>query len=953
MADVFISYSRKDSEIARKLHDNLLKANRETWVDWEGIPLSADWLKEIYAAIEASDTFVFIISPDSLASEVCNLEIAHAMNHNKRMVPILYREASTKEVHKAVAAHNWVMMRPKDDFESSFRDLMKAMDQDLEHCRMHTRILTKALEWEKKGKERSFLLRGIDLGEAELWKESGEGKDPAITEIQKEYIESSRNWAVKKKRITIGSAFAALILLVGISLYSLQEINRGKRLALARDLLIQSKDLYQKDKKLVGLLLTTHAYKLLWNNDKYILPEAEESLREILQKDNHFEKYALNQTVSSVAISSDGKTLVTVNYWKAAKVWDLTNPEKLPVILEGHEDKIHAIAISPDGKTLVTGSGDKTARVWDLTNPEKSSIVLTGHEDEIHSIAISPDGKSLFTGSWDKTVRIWDLSDPKKEPMILRGHKDIILSLAISPDGKKLFTGSRDKTVRIWDLTKTNQNPIILKGHNNSIVSIAISPNGEKLLTGSFGSLGLWDLNNLTEKPIISKGESEGGIQVGIRVAFSPDGSVISLVGGSAGVKISNLSIWDDKPIVLQGNDDEILSFSISSNGKNLVTACRKRLEYGSSEDTVRVWDLSRITDKTKREPNVFSRGVLKLSESLSMNVIGHTNVVMGVAISPDGKTLVTGSQDKTARIWDLTNPENPSISLEGHEDYIWSLAMSPDGKTLVTGSGDKTARVWDLTNLEKPPIVLTGHEGKIETLAISPDGKTLVTGSADTTARIWDLSNPKKEPLILRGHTKEILSLAISSDGERLVTSSNDRTVRIWDLKNLSKEPIAFQGHGDFSILKLAISPDGRILATDGLENTALVFDLKDLKKEPIVLRGHQDMIEVLSISPDGKSLISGSSDNTARIWDLTDLNREPRVIYGHTDYITSLAFSPDGKYFVTGSGDHTARLWLLQPDDLIARACEIAGRNLTKEEWDTYVSAEEPYEKVCPNYP
>ncbi|MCX5655274.1 MAG: serine/threonine protein kinase, partial [Planctomycetota bacterium] len=127
--------------------------------------------------------------------------------------------------------------------------------------------------------------------------------------------------------------------------------------------------------------------------------------------------------------------------------------------LSGHEREVLCVAISPDGRWLVTGSADTTARLWDLTakDPAAAPIILRGHEDRILCVAISPDGRWLVTGSLDKTARLWDLTakDPAAVPIVLRGHEDKIECgcVAISPDGRWLVTGSNDKTARLWDLT--------------------------------------------------------------------------------------------------------------------------------------------------------------------------------------------------------------------------------------------------------------------------------------------------------------------------------------------------------------------------------------------------------------------------------------------------------------------------------------------------------------------
>ena len=148
MADVFISYSRKDIEFAQHIHQELETRDRQPWVDWQDIPPSAEWLDEVYAGIQEADTFLFIISPDSVVSEICTLEIEHAVQHNKRLVPVVLYDVSDDKVHSAMSAHNWVFLREEDDFNTNFELLIDALDTDLEYVKEHTRLLTRAIEWD-------------------------------------------------------------------------------------------------------------------------------------------------------------------------------------------------------------------------------------------------------------------------------------------------------------------------------------------------------------------------------------------------------------------------------------------------------------------------------------------------------------------------------------------------------------------------------------------------------------------------------------------------------------------------------------------------------------------------------------------------------------------------------------------------------------------------------------
>jgi len=227
MADIFISYSRKDKAFVQTLHQSLTQSQYDTWVDWEDIPPTSAWWKEIEAGIEAAHTCIFVISPDSVSSEVCRREIDHAVQCRKRLVPIVCRDGfDAGQVHPALAQLNWLFSRPVDDFDSVLQTLIDTLNTDLEQARTHARLLVRSLEWEQHSRNASFLLRGKDLAFAEQWLlQASTGTPPQPTDRHGEYIVASRRSARYRQRVLVGTLSTLLLVALGSAGIALQQRN--------------------------------------------------------------------------------------------------------------------------------------------------------------------------------------------------------------------------------------------------------------------------------------------------------------------------------------------------------------------------------------------------------------------------------------------------------------------------------------------------------------------------------------------------------------------------------------------------------------------------------------------------------------------------------------------------------------------------------------------------------
>ncbi len=300
----------------------------------------------------------------------------------------------------------------------------------------------------------------------------------------------------------------------------------------------------------------------------------------------------------------------------------------------------------------------------------------------------------------------------------------------------------------------------------------------------------------------------------------------------------------------------------------------------------------------------------------------GHTGDVASVAFSPDGQTMVSGSFDKTLKLWNLKTGKLLR-TLTGHSDFVRAVAISPDGQTIVSGGGgtevntDKTIRLWNLKT-GKLLGTLQGHSQGISSLAIAPDGQTLVTASYDKTIKLWNLKTLKRLAT-LSGHSSWVRSVVITPDGQTIVSiggsaeNNTDKTIKLWNLKT-GKLLHTLSGHSK-EVTAVAIAPDRQTIVSAGSPDKEIKLwnlktgELLSTLKMPSLFGS----TSFIAISPNGETLVTAAYDCSVRLWNLRTgellgtlaqgLTAEMSMHVGRI-YPSSLAFSPDGKTLAIGRG-------------------------------------------------
>ncbi len=302
-----------------------------------------------------------------------------------------------------------------------------------------------------------------------------------------------------------------------------------------------------------------------------------------------------------------------------------------------------------------------------------------------------------------------------------------------------------------------------------------------------------------------------------------------------------------------------------------------KSIVTGSGDNTAKLWNID---------------------GQLLQTFQGHQSSVSSIAFAPDGKSIVTGSLDKTAKLWSIDG--RLLQTFQGHQEYVLSVAFAPDGKSIVTGSGDNTAKLWNIDG--QLLQTFQGHQSSVSSVAFAPDGKSIVTGSGDKTAKLWSIDGQLLQTF--QGHQYLVNSVAFAPDGMSILTGSWDNTAKLWSIDGRLLQ--TFQGHQNF-VYSVAFAPDGMSILTGSWDNTAKLWSIDGRLLQ--TFQGHQDKVYSIAFAPNGMSIVTGSGDKTAKLWSID--GRLLQTFQGHQNFVYSVAFAPDGKSIVTGSWDKTAKLW------------------------------------------
>jgi WD40 repeat protein len=886
VTEIFISYSRRDKTFVEKflkaLNENGYPAE-EIWVDWEDIPASSKWEDEIRKGVEASNSVIFVLSPEWAKSNECAKELQIAAEYNKRLFPIVCQNVDPKMIPATLASLNWIFFRETDDFNDALQKLFAAVKTDLEWVAQHTNLLRRANEWNAKARDQAYLLRGSELQVAESWlARASDDKQPRPSTLQSEYIYTSRQDDVRRQRrnmIWVSSGLVVSILLAIAAVVSGISALRQSQRALASHLAAQATNLIHSQPDL-SLLLSLEA--------NYIGDEMHESDPALI-----------------------GSLVTTLN-----------SSPKLGTFLRAHDSDVRAVAFSPDGHWLAT-TGNPSGSVgqvilWDMTSGENPSLAqkFTGGTQRFLAVAFSPDSKVFVAAGDDQKLFVWDPAQCCAAVHEWQMNGDVRALVFAKVRGREYVAIAAGSEITFWDYATGEMDAALtLKlpppAEGVDILSLAASPAKGLLAAGDrAGNITVWDLRthrikiqrcsygqvDTNAEGYCDSTNTEGAEIRG--VAFNSEGTL--LISGST----DNCAwLWDTA-------NGQLLTKSVESDEGGHMNAVAgvafnpqndQEVATVSWDNTVRLWNVV--------EGSIWS---LKRVDTL----VGHSSSIWSVAYSPDGKTLATASSDKTVILWKVNQINQLGTPITQLEGEVWALAAAPDGSRLAAGDDAVNIRLWEFEGGQLKNPVSLSHPGGVLALAFSHDGKWLASAGYENTIRVWDLKTYKEAWQIEKAHADAIWSLMFSPDDTQLASASYDKTVKLWDTRSHQQTGKSLEHPIEMYVL--TFNEDGTQLLAAGYDRTIYSWDVTNpaSPSNPNLLTGHTAFVNSLAFDPIYPSLFASTSDDkTLVIWNV-DKDEHTDPVLGLNESMEAVTFSPNGQWLASATNNNTVLLWELDSE-------------------------------------
>ena len=803
--------------------------------------------------------------------------------------------------------------------------LREWIEEDTEGRRLRGHITRAAAEWDAAGRDPGELFRGARLAAALDW---SAGHDLELNEVERRFVTASRDASEAEARearrtnqrlraLLVGVAILLVAALAGGVLALLQrgEARDAETAQLAERLGAQALVDEDLDR---SLLLARQALSIADT------PQTRGSLLSALLRSPRaigIMHGPDDAQPSGIALSPDGRTIAVSDFFNKLLFFDARTYTPIGEPLHTAE-WVEAIVYSPDGETIAFGAGPDLTLIDARTGKTVEQAALSG---DVVRMAFTRDGSKLVVLTVPPvtvgpvTISMRDATtldavgptiEPAGESPTPSSYSDAAPHFALTPDGREVVTASDQGELAWWNLRSGRKTRTHRIGSGNH--ALALAPDGRRVAVGIEGGIQLVDAR--TGKTETASADIAGRPT---SLLFSPEGRTIVSTNEDG-----TLTLWDARSAAprerLRGHSASQAVFS--RDGKTLYTV--------SEEGTAIAWDL---TDG-RRLKRLFGFTSDRASDPFSEDHPGR--------FSPEGRLIAVGLKDRGIALWDARTLLSSGAQLRRTGGEVKALAFSPDGTTLAAADGRGTTTVWDVStrSLRYEPL-FAGLEARV---AFSPDGKTLATSGSGGGVTFWDVRTGERSGRI--GGFGKSLDVAYSADGERVAfaeEASGYSRAQVWDVAKHSRLA-EVSGGDEGDALAVALSPDGRIVAFGGYGRAVRLADVGTGKLMHALDAGGAVALE---FSRDGRTLaVFGRG---ASLWDVaTGIQIGPTLPAVSSS--TTMDLSSDGRSLLMTGADGRGAVWDVDLQSWARRACALARRTLTRDEWQRFLPGRR-YEPAC----